>query len=627
MTPFQFKIPRLNFPEINIRKGRTIVGASIVVVCAIVCGYVLQIAAELPSREEIISTLDQRNTASATEVYDRNGIKIGEFAAEKRYFVSIEKIPAHVRRAFIAIEDKSFFKHSGISFLAIGRALIVNTKGKSLQGASTITQQVARLYFLDQQKTVRRKIKEIILAGLIERNLSKNRILELYLNKVFLGNSSFGVEAASRNYFRKSVTQLTVAEAAMIAGLPKAPSRFAPHKNFAAAKKRARLVLNRMREDGYLSKSNAEKWNRAAVKVAKGPLLQNEETAFFIGEIRKELARKFESGDIPLQGLKIITTLDSRLQSAAADAVKNNQRPASTVASPNSALNDVQTALVTLDSKSGDVLVMQGSSDFKKSQFNRVVSTKRSIGSAHLPRLAAAVMQQGYNLRSFPNLPEIILNDRTYEAGAILESIGIGTYADFSTALGFKIKQKNMSLALGTNQVSPMQLASAYSLFANNGTRAEPRLIQHVISENGTTLYSSPTRKADEKKRMIDVKAVTAINSLLQYKNQTLASADEGAGSGNFASTTAASESATDAWSISYNPKTVTVVWMGSDHGKVKLANDQYQAAQRANAVWRSFWSNIPTEIKKSSQLIAEFPAPSGQVVGSAKSSNEFRRQ
>lgn len=607
--------------HLNLRKGPIALGTLLVTGCAFVCAFLLLLAAELPGQEEIARTLDPSNSAVATEVYDRNGIKIGEFAAEKRYYVPIEKIPLHVRRAFIAIEDKSFYRHAGISPSAIARALIANAKGKSLQGASTITQQVARLFFLDQQKTIRRKIKEVMLAGKIERHLSKDKILEIYLNKVFLGNNSYGIESAARNYFRKSVKDLTIIEAAILAGLPKAPSKFAPHRHLNAAKRRARAVLKRMVGDGYLSREAAAKWSHAPLQVAKGPMPQNTVTAFFMNEIRKDLARKFESMDLPLRGLKIITTLDSRLQAAAADAVKDNllitgyNTESGTAPGPKSQLrNDIQAALVTIDPQNGGVLAMQGSSDYRKSQFNRVIATRRSIGAAHLPFLAAAVLKQGYSLNSFPLLSDILQNDLTTEAGPILESLGIGTYAEFIKSMGMNVPNRDMSMVLGSNPVSPIELASAYGIFANEGRRVEPRLVQAVLSKNGRVLYQSPIRRKQESRQVVRPETAATINNLLRLKGQTTVGSVQGTTWGSFASTTASPETATDAWSVAYNPKAVTVVWLGSDHGRTKVADDQIMAAHRANSVWRGYWANIPREVKATNQLVSDFPLPPTRI-------------
>jgi penicillin-binding protein 1A len=295
-----------------------LVGASVLAGLA----YIWKLSSELPD----IAGLDTYSPSSITRIYDRQGELIGEYYSERRVYVPLERIPGSLIRAVLSVEDTRFYDHFGIDLVRIGGAVVANlTKGGLREGGSTITQQLARTLFLSREKTFTRKFKEVLLSLKIERVLSKDRILELYLNEIYLGNGAYGVQAASRAYFGKDVEDLTLPESAFLAGLPKAPSRYTPYADPQAAKRRQGVVLRRMKDEGAIDWAEYQA-AYAADLTFKRPRSVERDAPYFLEEVRQHLAHAYGTDAVYQGGLSVYTTLDAKMQEAAEKAVKNGLR-------------------------------------------------------------------------------------------------------------------------------------------------------------------------------------------------------------------------------------------------------------------------------------------------------------
>ncbi|MEK9959771.1 MAG: transglycosylase domain-containing protein, partial [Pelagibacteraceae bacterium] len=263
----------------------------------------------------------------STKVYDIEGLGVADFSKEKRSFIKYEQIPKKVIYAFLSAEDKNFFQHPGIDAVGITRAVIKNIQnvitGQRLEGASTITQQVAKNFLLSSDVSLARKVKEAILAFRIEKSLSKNRILELYLNEIYLGERSYGIASASMVYFDKSVKDLNFAESALLAALPKAPSKYNPYRNFSTVNNRKNWVLERMYENKYISKKELQDSIGFKINLKKKDNNLKNDADFFIEEVRKQLIERYDENTLYKQGLYVKTSLNNKIQEVATDALKN----------------------------------------------------------------------------------------------------------------------------------------------------------------------------------------------------------------------------------------------------------------------------------------------------------------
>ena len=571
--------------------------------------YMLRVGGLIQTQLHDATDMKSQAIALTSEVYDRHGEKIGEFAGEQRYFVALKELPKPVIQAFLSAEDKSFYDHHGINFWSAVRAVVANLKGGHLkQGASTISQQLARLYFLDQSKTWERKVKEAMLALAIERKLSKDDILELYLNKIYLGNHSYGIEAAARNYFRKHANQLNVAEAAVLAGLPKSPNAYAPHRHAAAASRRQLAVLMRMEEDGYLEHGEAATWAKVPLSVAKGPEDFETGTAFVIQAVRAEISRKLELRQLPLRGLRIYTTIDAELQRGAArQLMASLQTSRKLAAKGGHTPGAIEGALISLNPQNGAILAMQGGGDFKRSQFNRASATKRPLGALFLPIYVGLALDSGYTLTSrigddplsgqqlppgAPTLYEVLRDGLTVAGAPLYAALGHGSVQTFARRLGFDFAHQDLGLAYGTGAASPLQVAVAYAAFANGGRLVTPHLIEHVATVNDQMIY----QEADTGSGIQALSPATAyllqeaLRDAVAYghaaKAKGVAPSATGMGS--------SSEDLHDAWFVGSLSTIVSVLWNGAENGKVRLARESAVNIDLLAKAWSAYMQSAP---------------------------------
>ena len=561
-----------------------------------------------------------------SKIFDRNNRVVGEIYLEKRNLVPFKAIPPHVVNAFVAAEDANFFRHKGVDYIAIARAIVKDVlSGGYAQGASTITQQTVKSLFLTPEKTVGRKLKEVILAHRIERKLSKEEILYLYLNQIYLGDGAYGVEAAAQTYFSRGVSTLTVAEGALLAGLAQAPTRYSPRGHIDKARARQRYVLRRMAEVGFLDKDAAERAYKARLALAP-PSTFRSKAAYFLEHVRNYLQERYGVDAMYRSEFRIYTTIDGRLQEAAYDAVTQGVRRME----ESNKYKGLQGALLCMDPGTGGVLAMVGGVDFGASQFNRALQARRQPGSAFKPIVYAAALDKGKTLVSTVDdspiefarsetemwkpknydetflgpipLIEALAKSRNLATVRLLNEIGVDTAIGMARNLGIQSPiERNLSIALGSSGVTPLEMATAYSTFAGGGRRPTPFFIREVQDGQGRVLERT------EPKTVAAISPETAYltTRLMQEVLRTGTGASAKGLSPNLAGKTGTTNENTDAWFIGGSPDLTAAVWVGFDT-PTSLGKRQ-TAASVALPIWTHFFGKALTYVPD-----REFPPPAG---------------
>jgi penicillin-binding protein 1A len=668
-------------------------GLAGIVLAALGLSFALAVAwPRLPS----IDALTDYRPKLPLRVFTADGVLIGEFGEERRSITRIEEFPDHLKQAILAAEDDNFYRHKGIDYVGITRAAFANlSAGSARQGASTITQQVARNFFLSSERTLTRKIYEMLLAFKIEANMSKDQILEVYMNQIFLGQRAYGFTQAAQAYYGKAVKDLSIAEAAMLAGLPKSPSGINPVSNPKRAALRQQYVLRRMKDLDYIS---AEQFAVAVKEPLKLRPRHSESQihAEYVAEMARQIAVETWNDEAYTRGLNIYTTLISAHQNAAYAAVRRGildyerrhgyrgpeafvelpakpdddwldsvvdkfpdsdnlltavvleaqpkrvrvARPGERIEVGESGLkfvasalsanaqparrlrpgavvritrNDkneweiiqvpqVETAFVAMSSLDGAVRALVGGFDFDRNKFNHVTQAWRQPGSSFKPFIYSAALEKGFT-------PSTMINDaplffdaaqtggqpwepKNYDGNfdgpmsmrtaltksknlvsvRILQSVGPQYAQDFVTRFGFDADKHPpyLTMALGAGSVTPWQMASAYSIFANGGYRVQPYFITKITDSQGRVLaQASPTLAGDESLRVLDERNVFLMDSIM--KDVTRFGTAARAASlkrTDLAGKTGTTNDAVDAWFAGYNPALVAVAWVGYDQPK-----------------------------------------------------------
>jgi penicillin-binding protein 1A len=489
--------------------------------------------------------------------------------------VAIGDLPDYVPNAFIAIEDRRFYSHRGVDPFGIARALVADIFHRgAAQGGSTITQQLAKNLFLTQERTVTRKLQEIVLALWLEHKFSKTQILELYLNRVYFGAGAYGIEGAAQRYFGKSARHLTLAEAAMLAGLVQAPSRLAPSRNPAGAERRAALVLADMVELKMIAPAGAKLALARPAHAIKPPAAGSVNyVADWVMDAVNDLIGKFD------QDIVVDTTIDPALQNAAEHALVD------TLNQKGDKLNIGQGALVAM-TPDGVVRALVGGRDYGDSQFDRAVDAKRQPGSAFKPFVYLTALEHGLTPETVREDAPIAVKgwrpenyERQYLGAVTLRqaladslntvsvrlTLEFGPQAVVRTAyrLGIaSILEPNASIALGTSEVSPLELVSAYATFANGGLAVSPHIVERIRGADGKTLYG---RAQQQLGRIVDARYVGMMNAML---HETLVSGTARAANlpgWQAAGKTGTSQDFRDAWFIGYTSRLVAGIWLGND--------------------------------------------------------------
>jgi penicillin-binding protein 1A len=614
--------------------GKTGLGTILIVL--ILCFIFLAVAAssflyyvllkELPS----VAALKDYRPSIATRVYDDNNELIDEFFLEDRKIIRYGDIPAVVVQAFVAAEDARFFQHRGFDMQSISRAFFKNlAAGRIVQGGSTITQQVAKSMFLTPERSYIRKIREAVLAYKIDRYLTKEEILTLYLNQIYLGHGTYGIEAASQGYFGKSTRQLTLPEASLLAGLPKAPSTYSPFLSMEKARQRQTYVLDRMLEDGYITRQQRDKTLATPVHM-RSVRPKEKIAAYFIENVRRYIQEKYGSDVLYKEGLEVYTTLNLSMQKYARDAVERGLQELDVRQGYTSGRS--QGALLCMDVKTGAIRAMVGGRDFSKSEFNRATQSRRQPGSAFKPLIYTAAFDKGMTpatkLVDEPlvfqdtagtvwkpnNFDEKFLGPTTLRYALahsrniitikLLQELGIDYAIAYASNMGITSPLgRNLSLALGTSGVTVQEMVRAFGVLANEGRKTTPFFIKRIVDRTGHTFEESQLKV----EQVIDPR----IAFMTTYVMQDVVEVGTGRRVKSIgrpvAGKTGTTDDVRDAWFIGYTPSLVTGVWVGFD--QEQSLGKQEVGGRAAAPIWLYFMEkalqNTPVEV---------FPVPAGIV-------------
>jgi len=672
-----------------------------------------------------ISKLLSYNPPVATRVYADDGKLVGEFFFEKRYLTPIDEIPPVVRHAFVAAEDSEFYSHPGVDFRGIARAFIANLRaGNVVQGGSTITQQVVKALLLTPERSYRRKLREVMLSMKIEKELSKDEILYLYLNQIYLGDGNYGIGAAARSYFGKKTAELSLPEAALLAGLPKAPSRYSPTRNPEGALTRQRYVLKRMLDEGFITAGGY----RAALRAGLGVMTRKRKHAsvgsYYTEYIRRYLVERFGEHATYYKGFRVYTGLNLAMQRAAEAAVRHgidkldvrlgylgpighlspeevNERlesqyeredlinlelgatyEAIVTASKGDTIEislgrhasevdlskltwhsdipkqqrhlesgdvveatpvdsdgelllgltqtpQVEAALIAMDAANGQVKAMVGGYDFARSEFNRVMQAYRQPGSAFKPLVYAAALDNGYTPSSVildapiqfvdndeiwrpqnysrkfygpTSLRRALEKSRNVVTVRVVQDLGVGTVADYVKRFGFKRSiGRNLSLGLGTSEVTPLELVTAYSTFANGGIMVEPLFITRIEDASGNLLEEYHGNQTE----LMSPQTAYLMASMLEGVVQNGTGRTVKVLNRPVAGKTGTTNDQHDAWFIGFTPQLLTATWVGyDDHRTLGVSGT---GGRVAAPIWLDFMQQAMKD-----KPVADFTMPPG---------------
>jgi penicillin-binding protein 1A len=689
-------------------------------------GSYLAIARGTPS----IAELKQYRKTPGTRIYADDDTLIGELKIDKGIYMSIDKMPSNLINAVVAVEDNNFWKHKGIDYLAIARAAVKDVLYRRIkEGGSTITQQLAKITFLNPEKTIKRKLREAALAVKIEKNLTKKEILDLYLNRAYFGHGAYGVEMASRTYFGKSVRDIKLNEAAMLAGLLKAPATYSPFNDFRKARQRQLFVLSRMEEEGYINKKQMEAAEKRPVYLSR--LEEQESYKYFINYVKDYLDEKYGAEKVLSGNMRVYTTMDRNAQAAAQRALKAglreldkrrgwrgpvDHREPSTVMENNEAdakrskeekekyktpslnvgdvltgtvidvkkgeagviargvlgrLNianalwasnmvdkkthktipikdfdlkkilspgdvikvrvnskggprvdfaleqdpEVEGAVVAIDPKTGYIRVIVGGYDYRKSEYNRAVYSKRQPGSAFKPVVYALAMESGFTPYSVmtdepvsysgswgswtPSNydgkylgPMQLRNALAYSRNAVtvklVDRIGVDSVIEFSKRLGIESEMpRNLSIALGSISLTPLNLAYAYAPFANGGMKVKPVAIKYITDSKGRIIESNDPESEEVLSPQTAFLTTYMLKGVVNYGTGWRAKALGRPVAGK----TGTTNDYRDAWFLGYTTELLAGVWVGFDD--VRPLGHGETGARAASPVWVDFMKAV----------------------------------
>ncbi|GLI38942.1 penicillin-binding protein 1A [Geobacter hydrogenophilus] len=538
---------------------------------------------------------------SSVKVFDRNGRFVGRLLPEKRYWVSIDNIPAFLQKAVVAVEDARFFEHGGIDIRGIARALVKDVvKGKLVEGGSTITQQLIKNRYLSGEKTIERKLEEARMAMEYEKIYTKKQILEMYFNEIYYGNGAWGIAQAARIYFDKTPDELTDAECALLAGVPKNPGRYNPLGKAVDVSRRRDVVLARMLDLNMISARQKQKLRTRPITT-----VQRSQAPYYLAHIRNELVERFGPQIIEQGGLEVTAAMDLNLQKLAEKTLKEGVKRISP---------ELQGALVSLDPATGDVLAAVGGVDFTKSPYDRAFLARRQPGSAIKPLIYAAALEVGITAGSVWDDTPVAYdrgNNQTWKplnygkerygqlslrralaysnniiAVKLLDTIGVPYFVDFAHKAGLPLRPNNdLSLALGTEDVTLRDLVRAYTPLANGGLRSEPRTIVRIYDRNrrawtenapSVTSALSPAAAFVTTRMLKDVMVYGTAKSLKSFSQKRPS-----------AGKTGTTDDYRDAWFIGYTPQVLTGIWVGYD--KPRPGGKGFTGGAVAAPIWERF--------------------------------------
>uniref|UniRef100_A0A7C4EKY2 Penicillin-binding protein 1A n=1 Tax=Thermodesulfovibrio aggregans TaxID=86166 RepID=A0A7C4EKY2_9BACT len=702
-----------------------IIAVAILLFIAFVAGAGFALLSDIPS----VKDFEKIKVTNGTKVYADDGTLIGEFKIQKGIYIPLKQIPKYLIDAVLATEDSRFWKHKGIDYIGIGRALLTDIFHMSLkEGGSTITQQLAKIMFLTPEKTLSRKVKEAYLAIKIEQELTKEKILELYLNNVYFGHGAYGVEMASRIYFGKSVHSITLSEAALLAGLIKAPNAYSPYNDLVRAKQRQEVVLERMEREELITPQERKKASKEPIYLSS-LRVSTENYNYFLEYIRRQLEENFDVEKIYKGNLRVYTTVDPGAQFAAQRAlqeglrevdkrigwrgpagrisIKEEEKEENVAFTPSQGdiargavvsvtatqatvkargvkgkllLNDalwaskvveqngkikilknfrltdilhsgdlimvrfkkvgreilfsleqepeIEGALVAIEPQTGYIKAMVGGYNFQKGEFNRAVYAQRQPGSAFKPFVYAAAIEKGFT-------PESTILDEpvSYKSGLkewspsnydgefwgeitlrmalaysrnvptvrLAETIGIDSIMSVAKRAGINSQMPpDLTLALGSLSLSPLELTAAYATFANGGKRIKPIAIKYVTDSSGKILLKNEPEIEDVLPQEVADTITDMLKDVVTYGTGTRANIG-----GNVAGKTGTSNDFKDAWFVGYTSQLVAGVWVGYDDMRKTLG--QGEAGGRVSApIWARFMKEAIAQMQTKDLKVQE---------------------
>jgi len=568
---------------------------------------------------------------AVSQFYDNeNTIIYTTASAEHRLPVKLDKIPKHVRAAFVSIEDNRFYEHSGIDYRGTFRALVSNIMGQEVQGGSTITQQLAKNAFLTQERTLSRKVKEAFLARQLENKYTKDEILNMYLNQIYFGEGAYGVESAALQYFGKHIQDVDLAEAAALAAIPKSPNYYDPMENPKANKERRDIVLDQMVKYGHITQADAQKAKAEDVKIRKEETKgkTKDSRSYFFDYISQQVIDKYGADALYKGGLKIYTTLDSSMQTKAASAIR--YLPDLWTEDPDH-LTQPQVGLVALDPTNGYIKAMIGGRGQDK--FNRAVLAQRQPGSAFKAFVYLTAMDNGMNAATMVDDKPLKIGgwapqnsggnfhgtvtlrtalSRSYNIPAIRVALKVGTDKVMKMAKACGITSlveegpytdNNPAMALGglTKGVSPLDMAVAYGTIANNGIYNHPVSIIKIVDRNGKTIFEHKPSP----KQVVSAKAAYQTTDML--KDVLISGTAGGSGLGRpAAGKTGTTDYSKDAWFAGYTPNLSCAVWVGDDRSR---SMGSMYGSGAPLSIWHDFMLKAIQEVP-----YADFVRPAGAV-------------
>jgi penicillin-binding protein 1A len=591
----------------------------------------------LPRSLPAVTALENFQPLQGSKLYDETDEPITELRAERRIFMPLAQIPKHLQQAIVAVEDARFYSHFGIDPMAIARAIYQNfRRGKIVEGGSTITQQLAKVLFLTPDKSLERKLKEAFLALELERRYSKDKLLELYLNQIYFGHGSFGVEAAAHTYFGKSVKELALPEAALLGALPRAPGSYSPFEHPVLARRRRTHVLNRMVEVGFVSQSEASQANGAGLGLVP-PERRRTTGQYFVEYVQQLLEEQYGADMVFKGGLQVYTTLNPSMQLLAEQSLKQglDALEARTGTSSSKGRGKKTTsdrpegAVLTIEPQTGYIKAMVGGYDFFRSEFNRAVQAKRQPGSAFKPFVYMAALESGLTpatmiedapvtypsgrnsrpwkpdnydrkFRGLTTLQQGIEESINVVTVKLQDRVGINRTVEVARRLGIKSPlNDDLTIALGSSDLSLLELTSAYGALANQGVWVAPSVIRYITDAQGRLLEENIPAGRE------------AFSPELTYvvTHMLRGVVERGTGIGAkalgrpIAAKTGTTNDFSNAWFIGYTPKLITGVWVGYDRPK-SLGTDE-TGSRVAVPIWTGYMgkvlANVPPE---------DFPIP-----------------
>ncbi len=605
------------------------------------CPNIDQLSAYQPGGESIL--------------YDANGDRFAELAPIQHDVVKLSSLPDYVPAAFVAVEDKRFYEHSGVDWRRFMGSVVANIKSMGFaQGFSTITMQISGSVWRDRvpriKKTLSRKILEVRLARALERKYSKDEILELYLNNIYYGNGAYGIEAAARNYFRRSAKDLTLAQAATLAALPKSPVIYDPRRNPDRSRTRRNLVLSLMAEQGKVTAEQAERAKKTTIGARAEPPARPRESQtapYFVEAVRRMLEDRFGE-NLYTAPLRVYTTLDRTAQRAAEQELTRQLRSVENGAFgrfrgkryvANAELTDeteyLQGAVVVLNARTGAIMAHVGGRDFRQSRFDRATRALRQAGSAFKPFVYAAALSEGYapsqpikdeplemeleggeiwkpknttgDFRGQMTMREALVQSRNIPTIRLAAEVGLNDVARVARQSGIRSDiPETPAMAIGSGTVTPLELARGYTPLATLGSSTQPRWIERVEDVDGNVIWEAKSRSTE----VMDEGVAFLVTNMLQD------AVDHGTGtavrrvgfSGPAAGKTGTTNDGADVWFVGYTPNVVAAIWVGFDQPKEIV--EEASGGRIAAPVWGRIMRKVYTGRK----MPAEWTAPESVV-------------